>query len=57
MVQVEEPVPESEKSLDANPVTASEKTTLYEIDVDFVSVVVGAKVAIDGPSDVICTCP
>jgi hypothetical protein len=57
MVQVEEPVPDKEKSPTASPVTASLNTTSYTIVVLFVIVVRGAKVVSDGPRDSIVSEP
>jgi hypothetical protein len=57
IAQVLEPVPDFEKSAVASPVTASLNVKSYVIEVELVKVFRGAKLVIDGPSEVIVTYP
>ena len=57
MVQVEEPVPDTEKSFVASPVTASLNTMSYVLFEEFVIAVLGVNVVRAGPRDVIVTKP
>ena len=56
-IQVDDPVPDTEKSPESIPVTDCEKTRLKVGLVEFVNVSVGAKVEIEGPNEVISTEP